>query len=275
MKGIVGNTVATTKEPLASFLRQVLAWNWIEFLEAEHDSSYSSNQATIFALIRACYAQDLRAVRTALNRADGKLKTPVRVEYPKIFTIYPFAQRLEGQPDTNSSENILPQSKPLMEMTEMTTVAGEVIEPERPKSTAPADLLTLSLRDTLRHMAELPRSLPKSIRDKAMKIEKDGRKEVYTVEPPMVKSVIVASLLLLAHGINLDAIGEVLDTVDGKLVETIQLLGEPMQIVSYSDVAPAGAVLNADGVYEIEASQAQDYWAAKMAKQTIIPGDER
>jgi hypothetical protein len=85
-------------------------------------------------------------------------------------------------------------------------------------------------------------------------------------EIPMVKSVVAAHLLHLAQQRNVDALNEVFDQIDGKLVETIQILGEDIFITTYSLTAPDGAYLNKDGVLQLEATQAQNMWAEKLSK---------
>jgi hypothetical protein len=65
---------------------------------------------------------------------------------------------------------------------------------------------------------------------------------------------------------NVDAINEVFDAIDGKLVETIQVLGDDLYIVNYSTIAPPEAVPNADGVLQMEATAAQNIWAHKLGR---------
>jgi hypothetical protein len=79
-------------EQLGDFLKDVSNWGWDEFVKAEKDNSYTSNQAIIFGLIRSCAMQDLRAIKIAINRLDGKLKTPLKIEMPKIYYLYPNAE---------------------------------------------------------------------------------------------------------------------------------------------------------------------------------------
>ena len=84
---------------------------------------------------------------------------------------------------------------------------------------------------------------------------------------PMVKSVICANLMILANEKhNFDAITEIFDQIDGKLVETIQLLGD-MYLTSYALEAPYNAVKNKDGIYQIEQPIITDLWAQKLGRQ--------
>jgi hypothetical protein len=129
------------------------------------------------------------------------------------------------------------------------------------------DLPSLSLRQTVAKMADAPRQVPLAViefaRDVQQWLKGNGQRPI---ENPLVKSVVAAHLLALAQNRNLTALTEVFDQIDGKLVETIQVLGEDILITSYSLHAPDGAYLNSDGVLQIEAKQAQDMWAQKLTK---------
>jgi len=84
---------------------------------------------------------------------------------------------------------------------------------------------------------------------------------------PMVKSVICANLMILANEKhNFDAITEIFDQIDGKLVETIQLLGD-MHLTSYALEAPHNAVKNKDGIWQVEQPMVTNLWAEKLEKK--------
>lgn len=246
---------------LAAFLREVSNWNWEEFCLAEHDPQYSSNQALIFALVRSCAMEKLDAIKLTLNRIDGKLKTPVRIETPKVFYRFPRATLSTAKPQP--VEDILQ-----IDAGEPATISGEVILPEVPDPEPEPELATLSLRQTLGKMADTPRQVPEAIIAYATETQqwlKGNAPE--PVEKPMVKSVVAAHLLKLAAERNIDALSEVFDQIDGKLVETIQVLGEDLYITDYSLTAPDGAYLGPDGVPVLEATQAQDMWTQKLGNK--------
>ena len=246
-------------EVLGTFLREVSNWTWEEFVRAEHDMSYSSNESMIFALIRSCAMEKMDAIRIALNRLDGKLKTPIKVEYPKIFYQYPYAvledsrgevPRLEGQ-----------------EFTEM-EISTEVREEE--PEVVENDLPTLSLRETLTKMSEYPRELPKKVIKQAETIEMAVRGQgEMPADMITVKSVVASHLLTMAQSRDISALSEVFDQVDGKLAETIQILGQDIYITSYSSVAPKDAYINKNGVVEAEATVAQELWANKLGRNLL------
>ena len=249
---------------LGGFLREVSNWNWEEFCLAENDPKYTSNEAMIFAVIRACAMEKMEAIKLALNRIDGKLKTPIRVEMPKVFYLFPRAVIPEGQKtQALSSPHV---GKPVDG-----PVEGEVFDPVTPPELEEEnDLPSLSLRQTLAKMADAPREVPQFVMQYAEQTQQylKGNAELPD-EFPMVKSVVAAHLLNLAANRNIDALSEVFDQIDGKLVETIQILGEDLFITTYSLVAPDGAYLNADGILQLEATQAQNMWAEKLGKNNV------
>jgi hypothetical protein len=241
---------------LGDFLKEVSNWDWEAFCRAEHDTSYTSNEAMIFALVRACAMEKMDAIKLALNRIDGKLKTPIKIEYPKIFFLFPNALA-EGPLEDAPAPQLKGGEFKSVEV--VTTL--QKVEPDEEES----DLPSLSLRQTVTKMSDAPRQVPEFVITYATQTQQwlNGQAEE-PPEKPMVKSVVAAHLLKLAQNRNTDALAEVFDQIDGKLVETIQILGEDLYITSYSTVAPKGAYLNDDGVLQLEATMAQDIWAQKL-----------
>jgi hypothetical protein len=70
----------------------------------------------------------------------------------------------------------------------------------------------------------------------------------------------------MAQNRSIDALGEVFDSIDGKLAETFQVLGEDLYITNYGFMAPDNAYVNEDGVMQVEAMKSQDMWAQKLGK---------
>lgn len=254
------------KGKLPEFLREVSNWSWEEFWQAERDKSYSSNEAVIFTLLRACAGEDLKAIRLSLNRMDGKLKTPIIIETPKVFFIYPFAKSIDGPPpvvgiDMGSAEG---DHTAIAVREEDGSVSVHVVEEEEPELTE-NDLPSLTLRQTLTKMASYSRDTPDAIVELALRTEQWLRGQGQKPQSiPRVKSVVAAHLLVMAQRKNIDAITEVFDQIEGKLAETIQVIGEDIYLSHYSLTAPAGAVKNKDGIYQIEAAQSQSVWASKL-----------
>lgn len=247
-------------EKLGNFLREVSNWQWDEFAKAEKNNEYSTNQSIIFGLIRACAMQKMEAIKISLNRIDGKLKTPIKIEYPKIFYLYPHAKGVEQISYT-------PGQKTGVELAISPGV--DLIKPvELPEvESKKRDLPSMGLRETLTEMADCPRELPEAIIALALQTEQWIRGQApRPQEIPRVKSVVAAHLLTMAQNRNMDALNEVFDQIDGKLVETLQVIGEDVYITSYVSEAPHGAVLNADGIYQLEATQSQNLWAQKLGR---------
>lgn len=229
-------------------------WTWEQFVRAEaNEDDYSSADAVVFSLIRACTLENMSAIKLAINRFDGKLATPVRIQYPKVFYLFPNA----------ASVSLEPVDQPaLLEQPPGTTTDLTVTTPSEDENVLP----TLGLRQTLERMVDYPRSLPQQLIDQSQEIHRwvKGQSQMKPMSNPAVKSVVAAHLIRLAGKRNMDALYELFEAVDGKLVETIQVVGEDIELISYSPVAPFGAVKNADGVYMIEATNTQKLWAQKL-----------
>lgn len=240
---------------LGNFLREVIDWEWDQFCEAEKDRSFSSAEASVFALVRAAADAKLSAIKLAIARIDGQVKTPVKVEYPTAYITFPYAEKLALPPANSQAVAQLADPEPI------SLPENEAYpEPEEPQDV----LVTLTLRETLRKMADAPRDIPLLIQEQAKAVE-SGR-HLGDTKIPMVKSVICAHLMILANEKhNFDAITEIFDQIDGKLVETIKLLGD-MYLTSYALEAPYNAVKNKDGIYQIEQPIITDIWKQKLAK---------
>lgn len=262
--------MAKGKDKLAEFLKEVSNWSWEEFARAEKDPEYTTNQAVVFALIRSCAMQSLSAIKIALNRLDGKLKTPVEIEMPKVFYLYPVATGHHAQPHSDPAS-----LDPLTEAHADQVIEGEVLVVPPPKDDredmdepGPRDLPSMGFRETLREMSDFPRSLPVAITELALQTEQWIREQApKPQEIPRVKSVVAAHLLIMAQNRNIDALTEVFDQIDGKLTETIQIIGEDIYITNYSEIAPPEAILNADGILQAEATQSQSIWAQRLMEQ--------
>lgn len=252
---------------LADLLKEVANWNWEQFVKAEKDLQYTSNEAIIFALVRSTAMQKMDAIRTSLHRLDGKLKTPVIIETPKVYYLYPNATMVENEaiyPVTGEGfAKVTDDPTTVNEVKQV--VSGEVIATTEPPAADEHDLPTMSLRETLTKMADYPRELPQAIIDRAHQIEQAIRNHTpMPEENPRVKSVMAASLLVMAQSRQIDALNEVFDQIDGKLAETL-VLGEDMYITMYGPVAPAGAIRNSDGILQVQAQESEQIWSNKLA----------
>lgn len=234
---------------LTPFFKELIEKRWSEFVKMEKSEDYTSAQAVVFAIVRACAKGKLPAIKESLNRIDGKLVEQIEVEYPKFYITYPYATGIgEGE--------ISEHSKAVIKAVEG---LNEELDPMAP-------LVTGSLRDTLSRMSDAPRQLVSAIIAAAEEIDlrEEYAADTDPASDPLVKSVIVAGLLKMAHNGSLGAIFEVFDNLDGKLVDKIKVLGEDVYLTSYDLIAPRGAVKNSDGVYQIEADNTSSKWAISL-----------
>jgi hypothetical protein len=235
---------------LTPFFKDVIERRWSEFVVMEESEDYTSSQAVVFAIIRACQLGKLPAIKESLSRVDGRLAEQIEVIYPKFYIQYPHATAVEAGKRKLDNKDLYKPSK---------------FEPTPPE----APLVTGSLRDTLSRMSEAPRNLVTAILTAAKDVETrhSYQAEHDPLTDPLVKSVIVAGLLKLAHNGNLGAIFEVFDNIDGKLVDTIRILGEDVYLTSYDTIAPPGATKNKDGVYQVEADNTTSKWALSLGRK--------
>ena len=256
--------MSSDRGKLGSFLAEVIHWNWLEFCRAEGDHKYTGYQAAVFSLVRTCSEGKLGAIKAAIDRVDGKLVTPVNVEYPKVWFVFPLAKRVAELPTGEEEPMALPSAETLPAVTE---------EPE-PEKRGPEEAATLTLRQMVNKMADQTSALVPLIlkvkRDVEAKFranEEISDSEMADRKIPLVKSVIAANLLNLAiEKNNFEAITEVFDQIDGKLVETIKVLGGDIFLTNYAEEAPYGSIKNKDGVYMLAAKDAEKSWKAKLKK---------
>lgn len=233
---------------LGNFLREVIDWQWDVFCEAEKSPDYSGYQSSVFALVRACSDGKLSAIKLAIARVDGNVETPIKIEMPKAYLLFPYAEKL-ADPPTNVPPPALADPNPL---------------PEPPKAEdEEQSLATMTLREALNAMADESRMIPLLIHEQKKKVE--HKEELPDEQIPLVKSVIAANLLILANEKHsFEAITEIFNQIDGKLVETIKLMSD-MYMESYALEAPYNAVKNKDGIYQVEQPVISDRWAEKLA----------
>lgn len=245
-------------EKLGKFLQEVSNWKWDEFAKAERNDSYSINQSIIFGLVRSCAMQKLNAIQLSLNRIDGKLVTPIKIEYPKAYYLYPNAPIIEGVHKRVDIEGDIEQ--------EVVDIGGL---PATVPATTEEDLPSMGLRETVSKMSDFPRGLPEAIIANAQAAERWVRGQGPRPpedEIPLVKSVVAAHLLMMAQNRNMDAITEVFDQIDGKLTETLQVMGQDMYIKRFDNVAPTDAYINEDGILQTEAPAVQSLWHTKLSE---------
>lgn len=244
---------------LTEGFRDLLELHWSEFCEQEKQPDITNYQTIIHTLVRACRKGNLRAIQSALNRIDGKVAQEIQIELPKFYTLYPYAEEQLPSPALSATESErtsiidLPAASPA-DMDELT-----VAEDEQP---------TGSLRVSLEQLLNSPKELVDKILLTADRVEVGN----LTGGDPMVKSVIVAGLMKLVHNGRFAAVEEVLDQIDGKVKDTIKLLGGDVYLTSYDTIAPSTAIRNQDGVYQTEATQITTLWGDKLDERRQLRG---
>lgn len=249
---------------LTEGFRDILELRWSEFRELEKDPAGDNFTSIITTIARAASKGELRAIQTALDRLDGKVVQEIEVEMPKFIYRYPLAEKAADDPsiiDDTEQKAIpkghdgiyqttqFPQEYPLGAPADMDELAAT--EDELP---------TGSLRVVLEKMLNSPKQIVVDILASAKAIDEGlaGNGD------PMVKSVIVAGLMSLVHKGRLSAVFEVFDQIDGKVAEKYKVLGNDVYITRFDKIAPAGAVKNADGVYELSATAVTDIWVKRL-----------
>lgn len=240
---------------LTDGFRDLIDKRWSEFRAIETDESGDNFESIITSLARACQKGNLRAIQVGLDRLDGKVAMEIEVEYPKFYVRYPNAKSVAvSETDTYK----LPES------TEGEPLGTYVIKASAADldelAAESQELPTGSLRVVLEKMLHSPKQLVTDILETA-KLVDDGDT---SMGDPYVKSVIVAGLMQLVHKGKLNAVFEVFDQIDGKVADKIKVLGGDVYLNRYDEAAPAGAVKNADGIYEISAENTTNQWAARL-----------
>jgi len=243
--------------PLTDAFRDIIDMRWSQFCEMEQSLDATNFDSVVTGIIRACRGGTLRAIQTALDRLDGKVALEIEVEYPKFYYLFPKATAtvvdtdFVALPDDPNTEIAVPQVMDLPDAAPADVDELRSTEEELP---------TGSLRAVLEKMLHSPKTIVDDILRSAEAIDKAD----YTLGDPMVKSVIVAGLMRLVHTGRVNAVFEVFDQIDGKVADKFKVLGDDVYITRFDLIAPAGAVKNDDGVYQLLAEDTTNSWVARL-----------
>jgi len=249
---------------LTNGFRDIIELQWSEFVEMEQSVDATNFDSVITGIVRACKKGNLRAIQMALDRLDGKIAMEVEVEMPKFYILYPKATRTADDPTIIDV--------PLLDKPNIAKIREDWAEDEKTVTISlgsPADmdeqeameeeLPTGSLRAVLEKMMNSPKSIVTDILATADRVDSAD----LMGGNPRVKSVIVAGLMKLVHEGRMSAVFEVFDQIDGKVAEKIKILGDSY-VKRYDLIAPAGAVKNADGIYQIASPDMTATWGLKL-----------
>lgn len=220
---------------------ELIHMTWTDFVLLEADRSANVDDGVLCSLIRICAdTDDIAAIKLAFDRIDGLQETPIEIKVPKFYTRFIKAKEIEPTP------------KELQ--------APEAIEAEK----TDYDPATAKLRETLQEMRSMPQDVIRVVRGYKKKIDKGESVK----HDPMVKSVIVANLLLNVRKGRFRAIELVFDQIDGKLTKTISLLGgNDVYVDDYSTlIAPANATKDENGYYIAENELMTAAWLRGFAQ---------
>jgi hypothetical protein len=68
----------------------------------------------------------------------------------------------------------------------------------------------------------------------------------------------------LVHDGRMGAVFEVFDQLDGKVADKYKILGGDVHFKNYATIAPAGAVRNEDGIYQVYSDKITNSWVARL-----------
>lgn len=249
---------------LTELFREVIELRWSELVAMENSFDSTNFESIVIALVRACKNGNLRAIQTALDRLDGKIATEIEVEMPKFYYLYPRATMAADDP------NIIEMGEPGVVKYENGVMTVPVDDGIISLSGAPADmdelesveeeLPTGSLRAVLEKLLDSPKVMVGKILVSADAVDKHD----LHLGDPKVKSVIIAGLMRLVHNDRIGAVFEIFDQIDGKVADKFKMLGNDMYMKRFDLIAPAGAVKNDDGIYQIEAPNVTNMWSLKL-----------
>lgn len=233
---------------LADRFIELLHIRWDEFVKLEQDDNATSDEAMLTGLIRACADGDMRSIKTAFARSDGEVEIPVQIKTPKFYVRYLNAKEQEQAPK-------------------------QIEASEEEPTEQDYDIATAKLRETLDKMRKAPKKVVEMILGMRTRVDDDFKKGTPLPKEeaiPLVKSVIVANLLHLAGYGNSNAVTEVFNQIDGKLVKTITLLGgEDVYIDDHiSEIAPPHSTKDAEGYYVAENKTMTNIWLKGLSKTT-------
>lgn len=254
---------------LTDGFREIIELRWYDFAEMASSVDATNFDSILTAIVLACRKGNLRAIQTGLDRLDGKIATEIEVEYPKFYMLFPYAEKAADDPSIIDLDNPGPRGHEKA----IRLPSGDIAVPHGDNSVligAPADmdelhameeeLPTGSLRAVLEKMLDSPKSTVSDIIATSERVDAGD----LSAGNPKVKSVIVAGLMKLVHEGKIGAVFEVFDQIDGKVAEKFKVLGQDVFVKRFDRIAPAGAVKNADGIYQIEAPIMTDAWTAKL-----------
>lgn len=249
---------------LTDGFREMVELRWSEFVEREGSDDITNFETILISLIRAASRGNLRAIQSSLDRLDGKIATEIEVEYPKFYTLYPHADKTVDGPAVIEADPYEAYEKDeKLSLTESDTIDVKGTTAGMDELIAEEELPTGSLRAVLERMLKSKKTIVPAILNSAEYVDNGN----LSTGNPYVKSVIVAGLMKLVHEGRINAVFEIFEQIDGKVADKMKVLGDDVFIYNYSTIAPAGAVKNKDGIYQVEADNTTSAWVARLEER--------
>lgn len=242
---------------LTEEFRGMIEMRWDDFAALEKSPDATNFDSVLTGIVRACRKGTLRAIQTALDRLDGKIATELEVEYPKFYVLYPYATKKANDPTIIEGDELDFKSDDIPTVIAPPRAAAADMEELDAEA---EELPTGSLRAVLEKMLDSPKTIVDSILNSADRVDEGD----YSGGNPYVKSVIVAGLMKLVHDGRMSAVFEIFDQIDGKVADKLKVLGDDVYLTRFDAIAPAEAVKNADGVYEVVAENVTNMWTARL-----------
>lgn len=227
-------------------LSDVADWEWKDFIIARNGDTKSEYEDAILELIYSIADEktSLSAIKKAIERVDGKQAENIKVEYPKFYMRYPYANNID---------------KLIGEGTTASTVSPEV------KMPAP-EMATAGIRGAIAEVSARPKGAAAKVLEIARRFMEDPSYETRAVIK--VKQVVASALIVLSKT-KQQAMEELLNQIDGKVAVTYKLLGDDVYLTDYGDVAPSGGFIDSDGVYVVQSNNITDQWALQLGKKEL------
>lgn len=204
------------KKKGGDYLISILEESYSIVLDEGRDDTTTNLEGTVHALVRNISNGNVRSIKTALERVDGKVSKPVEIRTPRIVHKYINAK-------TNTGPKFLPRA---------------AVSPDNSEVVREANALpSFSIRGMIEKLEDKPKTVVHTILENKTKFK--------------VVEVIAAKLYDLAHHEEQKAIDEILDQIDGKVADVIEILGEDIELLEYQDEAPINAILE-NGVYVVK-----------------------
>lgn len=244
------------KGVMNTFLGTIIHWTWADLEAMKYDPDTSSLYRVILGIINMCADGKVTAIRTVFDRIEGKVETPISIIKPKIYTRYPYAENGE------ELQAFLDHQAKAREANKGQTT--------RTKRKSNLNIQTASLSDVLKNMLLHSMDVPVKIIASKKATERAFRDNDFSAlkTAPYVKSVVAASLLTNANIANDEsAINVILERIEGKVEQTVKIVGEDIFIDNYSAKAPLGSeLINGSWAYSNERSI--DQWTNGFISQS-------